>query len=92
MADIDVQAPDGVAVDWVHKLVFWTDQGAHTISVISLDADDEGQFKRKVIIDQHLPKPRAIVADPRVGCIFWSDWGAEAKIESAGMDGLERRV
>ena len=92
MAADDVTTPDGVAIDWVHNLVFWTDYGEHTITVMSLDADEEGRFNRKVIVDELLPKPRAIAVDPRVGMIFWSDWGTRAKIESAGMDGLGRRV
>jgi len=37
-----------------------------------------------------LDEPRAIAVDPTAGLIFWTDWGARARIERAGMDGKNR--
>lgn len=32
LVDKDVSTPDGLAVDWVHQLLFWTDTGLDQVS------------------------------------------------------------
>ena len=49
---------DGMCVDFVTGLVFYTDTGEDVISVMSLD----GQYSRD-IVNHGLKEPRAIVAD-----------------------------
>lgn len=48
--------------------------------------------KRRTLFTDNLDEPRAIAVDPSRGLIFWSDWGAKARIERAGMDGSDRKV
>uniref|UniRef100_A0A8C2ZGA5 Low density lipoprotein receptor-related protein 8, apolipoprotein e receptor n=2 Tax=Percomorphaceae TaxID=1489872 RepID=A0A8C2ZGA5_CYCLU len=79
--------PVGLAVDWVHKNIYWTDSGNKSISV----ATGDGR-KRKVLIATELSEPRAIAVDPHQGFMYWSDWGGQAKIEKAGMNGVDRQV
>lgn len=62
-----------------------------TISVISLDNKHKNRY-RKTLITENLDEPRAIAVDPRLGLIFWTDWGKNAKIERSGMDGNNRQV
>ncbi|KAH9370046.1 hypothetical protein HPB48_001923 [Haemaphysalis longicornis] len=57
-----VQNPDGLAVDWVGRNLYWCDKGKDTIEVSHLD----GKF-RKVLIRTGLEEPRAIVVDPYDG-------------------------
>lgn len=54
-----MEAPGGVALDWIHDLLFWTDSGTRRIEVASLD----GQ-QRAIIIANEIDKPRAIVVHP----------------------------
>ncbi|CAJ0586597.1 unnamed protein product, partial [Mesorhabditis spiculigera] len=80
-----VHTPDGLAVDWVHNLLFWTDGGLDQINVMNLNT----RQKKTLFVDQ-LQEPRAIAVDPELGLIFWTDWGQSAKIERSGMDGTHR--
>uniref|UniRef100_A0ABM0MCB5 Prolow-density lipoprotein receptor-related protein 1-like n=1 Tax=Saccoglossus kowalevskii TaxID=10224 RepID=A0ABM0MCB5_SACKO len=76
--------PDGLAVDWVGRNLYWCDKGKDTIEVSKLD----GRF-RKVLINKELDEPRALALDPFNGYMYWTDWGAKPYIGRAGMDGSD---
>ncbi|XP_064475155.1 prolow-density lipoprotein receptor-related protein 1-like [Ornithodoros turicata] len=82
-----VQNPDGLAVDWVGRNLYWCDKGKDTIEVSRLD----GTF-RKVLIRTGLEEPRAIVVDPYDGFMYWTDWGEHPYIGKAEMDGTGARI
>ncbi|KAJ7378683.1 hypothetical protein OS493_021987 [Desmophyllum pertusum] len=79
---IDLDTPDGIAVDWINKKLYWTDTGTDMIEV----ADFNGT-NRLELITTGLEEPRAIVVHPPLGYIFWTDWGETPKIEKCGMNG-----
>jgi len=62
VVDGEIDRPDGVAVDWVARNIYWTDTGTDQIEVARLN----GSY-RKVVISEDLLEPRAIVVDPLDG-------------------------
>jgi len=81
-----LKSPDGLAVDWVGKNLYWCDKAKRTIEVATLN----GKFQ-KVLISENLEEPKAITLDPTEGYLYWTDWGENSYIGKAGMDGSEAR-
>ncbi|XP_006879760.1 PREDICTED: low-density lipoprotein receptor-related protein 8 isoform X3 [Elephantulus edwardii] len=87
LIDEQLHSPEGLAVDWVHKHIYWTDSGNKTISVATVDGG-----RRCTLFSRDLSEPRAITVDPLRGFMYWSDWGFQAKIEKSGLNGAERQT
>uniref|UniRef100_S4RVU3 Low density lipoprotein receptor-related protein 6 n=1 Tax=Petromyzon marinus TaxID=7757 RepID=S4RVU3_PETMA len=87
LVSLEIEHPDGIAVDWVARNLYWTDTGTDRIEVARLDGSS-----RRVLVSDGLDEPRAIVLDPMAGYMYWSDWGELPKIERAYLDGTERSV
>ncbi|XP_038049226.1 prolow-density lipoprotein receptor-related protein 1-like [Patiria miniata] len=79
---LGVRNPDGLAVDWIGRNLYWCDKGLDQIGVSTLD----GRYRR-ALITEGLDEPRAIALDPRNGLIYWTDWGQQPYIGRASMDG-----
>ncbi|KAG8510408.1 Low-density lipoprotein receptor-related protein 2 [Galemys pyrenaicus] len=82
-----IMQPKGLAVDWVGRHIYWSDASSKRIEVAELD----GRY-RKWLIFTELDQPAAMVVNPKLGLMYWTDWGQEPKIESAWMDGQHRTI
>ena len=58
----DLDTPEGIAVDWINKKLYWTDAGTLKIEV----ADFNGE-NRLSLVQSGLLKPRAIAVHPSLG-------------------------
>ena len=67
-------SPEGIAVDWVGRYIFWTDSTRDAIFVARLDSTNSS---KKLIYDG-LRDPRDIAVHPGIGKIYWTDWNREA--------------
>ena len=59
-----VQLPDGLAVDWISKNIYWTDDDAHSIEVAHTNGSN-----RRLIANTDLENPRGIAVHPHYGFV-----------------------
>lgn len=50
---------EGIAIDWVHKYIYWTDNENDRIEMSRVNGSD-----RKVLFDKDVQNPRGITVDP----------------------------
>ena len=50
---------EGIAIDWVHKYIYWTDNENDRIEKSRVNGSD-----RKVLFDKDVQNPRGITVDP----------------------------
>ncbi|XP_053677992.1 putative vitellogenin receptor [Anopheles nili] len=80
-------SPEDLAIDWLTGNIYFSDSGQMHIAVCSSDG-----YHCKAIIHEELHKPRAIALLPQNGSIFFSDWGNNAMIGRARMDGSNQTI
>ena len=84
----NLESPVGLAVDWVARNIYWSDDRTDVIEVCTID----GQH-RKVIISGDLVRPASLEVSPADGLLFWIDTDiTAAKLEKAYLDGTNRTV
>lgn len=84
----NIVSPEGLAIDWISRRIYWADSGKDTIEVASLDDSS----KRAVLINKGLVNPRGIAVDPMQEKLYWSDWDRSGpKVEWANLDGSGRQ-
>lgn len=82
-----LQSPEGLAIDWVGRNLYWCNKGLDLIEVSTMD----GKY-RKALITELVKDPRAIALDPFEKFMYWTDWGSNPHIGKAGMDGSNPRI
>jgi integrin beta 2 len=61
--DQSINNCEGLAIDWMGRNLYWTDEGLMTISVARLD----NVSMRRLLVYGNMFHPRAIVVDPKRG-------------------------
>ena len=62
---LDIGSPEGIAVDWAARNIYWTDSMKDTIEVASLDSKI-----RRVLVNTDLVNPRGIAVHPSRGYVY----------------------
>ena len=62
----NVQKVEGLAVDWINRLMYWTTNNSGTIEVARLD----GKY-RTVLVNTGVEYPRGMAVDPIAGYVAW---------------------
>ena len=56
----NLESPEGIAIDWIGKKLYWTDRSPGKVEVSELDGKN-----RAVLISKNIQRPRAIVVHPQ---------------------------
>ena len=56
----NLESPEGIAVDWIGRKLYWTDRSPGKVEVSELDGRN-----RAVLISENVKRPRAIVVHPK---------------------------
>ena len=62
VAMAEVKYPEGIAVDWIGRNLYWSDTGTDRIEVCHLNGTS-----RRVLVSESLDEPRALAVDPGEG-------------------------
>lgn len=83
----NVRRCDGLAVDWMSRNVYWTDQEMGSISVFKL----ANSTQNRVLLQDAFYNPFSIVVDPSRGVMYWAEWSSifpnKGRIHVVDMDG-----
>lgn len=80
--------PEGIAVDWLSRNIYWSDMGRHRIEVAKLTG-----AHRRTILWSDIESPRSIALHPSKGLIYFALWrlsNSNPSIERAALDGSRR--
>ncbi|XKL63596.1 hypothetical protein PGB90_005960 [Kerria lacca] len=77
----DSHGLEGIAVDWVGRKLYWLDRHSKHLEVAQLNGTQRKTLKAGI------QDPRALVAHPGIGYLFFTSWHLQAYIGKIGMDG-----
>ena len=68
IVDTGLSKPEGLACDWINRMIYWTDSDTKRIEVASLSVNETtGERYRKVLVWADLDMPRSISVAPKEG-------------------------
>ncbi|CAD5213607.1 unnamed protein product [Bursaphelenchus okinawaensis] len=83
----DLKSPEGVAIDWTARNIYYADSMKDEIGIITLD----GKYQ-KTLITEGLVNPRALAIDLERRHLYYSDWYRQRPhIGRLNLDGTDHR-
>ncbi|KAK3706535.1 hypothetical protein QZH41_003271 [Actinostola sp. cb2023] len=77
---IGIKSPEGIAVDWIGRNLYFSDQLLDQVFVSTLT----GKFMKTILTNL---KPRGLVVYPMEGFLYYTNWGERPYIGRSGLDG-----
>ncbi|XP_020710796.1 sortilin-related receptor isoform X2 [Athalia rosae] len=88
LVETDLSSIEGMAFDWVSKVLYFVDGVKMRIEIIRVDISTMGRMRRTILGPDKLTKPRGIAVHPMTGYMFWTDWApGDASVSRANLDG-----
>jgi nidogen (entactin) len=84
----ELKSPEGIAIDWSSRNLYYVDSLKDEIGVVSLD----GKYQ-KALIKEGLSNPRALEIDPIGRKLYYSDWDRKnPRIGRIDLDGKNNEI
>ncbi|KAJ8966733.1 hypothetical protein NQ317_010605 [Molorchus minor] len=77
----DSHGLEGISVDWIGRKLYWLDRHSKNLDVSELNGTNRKTLKTSIA------DPRALVAHPGTGYLYFTSWHLQAYIGKLGMDG-----
>ena len=75
---------ESLVFDWTGGNLYWIDSVNKSIQI----ARKTGQYRKVLVNDTYLDRPRSLVLDPHFGWMYWTDWSrTNPRIMKSAMDG-----
>lgn len=84
MESVPVDWLAGLAVDWNAENIYWSDPKRSVIQVARLNGSAQ-----HILLSYEIGKPSSLAVDPAEGLLVWA---GEGRLETAGLDGSNRRL
>jgi Low-density lipoprotein receptor repeat class B len=84
LVSVGITSPEDLCIDWLTGNIYFTDGAKQQVAVCSNDGNT-----CMVLITDGVHRPRGIVLYPKMGLMYWSDWGDNPMIGIAAMDGTQ---
>jgi len=65
VAHFGISQPEGLAIDWISRSLYWTDFGRGRVEMSRLDGGS------RLVVAWHDVRPRAIAVDPMNGSVIY---------------------
>ena len=76
----DVYEPNGIAIDWINKNIYYTDAQYGAIFM----TNKNGKYRKRIL--SGLAAPRYLAIDPLQGALFWTD-AVDGTVNMASSNG-----
>ncbi|XP_072537358.1 low-density lipoprotein receptor-related protein 8 [Salminus brasiliensis] len=76
----------GLAVDWVHQVLYWTSNITQALHASPLNGSEHTPLVTG------LTQPTAVAVHPLLRLLFWADSGVPPRIERSSLDGTDRKA
>lgn len=83
-----LETPEDISIDWLTGNIYFTDAGRSHIAV----CNGNGDYCTELVSTDIMERPRGIALHPPDAMLIWTEWGADAHIGIAFMDGSQPKV
>lgn len=92
LVENNLASVEGMAYDWISKMLFFVDGSRRTIEVVRVDLENQGRMRKTILSGKALGKPRGLAIHLLHGYLFYSDWDEEnPHIARVNLDGSGRK-
>ncbi|XP_038048622.1 very low-density lipoprotein receptor-like isoform X1 [Patiria miniata] len=84
---IEIQWPNGMAIDYASEMLYWIDAKLHTLSTVDFNGNN-----RRTILESHSLLPHPFSISVFEDHVYWTDWERECITRANKFTGMDRET